>query len=334
MAVIEAEGLSKHYGAVRALEDLDLRVEQGDVFGYLGPNGSGKTTTIRLLLGLIRPSSGRVEVLGGDPERDAVAIHRRLAYVPGEAALWPELTGTETLHLLGRLQGSVDEVYRAELIERFELDPGKRIRAYSKGNRQKVSLVAALAARPALLVLDEPTAGLDPLMEQVFRECVQEAKDRGQTVFLSSHVLAEVEALCDRVAILRAGRLVEVGTLGSLRLGSTLSIEATFREGRVPEVRGVPGVLEARVDGPTIRCRVDGPVAPLLAVLAAADAERVVSREPSLEELFLTYYAEQAEEESGAGWQSRAVAHAEQADAEQADVAPPRRRHRGRRRAP
>ena len=270
-----------------------------------------------------RRSDGRVAVLGGDPERDAVAIHRNLSYVPGEAALWPELTGTETLHLLGRLQGSVDEGYRAELVDRFELDGGKRVRAYSKGNRQKVSLIAALAARPALLVLDEPTAGLDPLMEQVFRECVREAKDRGQTVFLSSHVLAEVEALCDRVAILRAGRLVEVGSLDSLRLGSTLSIEATFRDRPVPDVRGVPGVLDASVDGGTLRCRVDGPVAPLLAVLAAADAERVLSGEPSLEELFLTYYAAQ---------EDAAEARTEEDGAHEDDA--PRRRAPGRRRAP
>jgi len=297
MAVIHAEGLTKHYGSVRALEGLDLEVEQGDAFGYLGPNGSGKTTTIRMLLGLIRPTSGRVRVLGGDPERDAVAIHRRLAYVPGEAALWPQLTGAETLHLLGRLHGSVDEAYRIELVERFELDPGKRVRAYSKGNRQKVSLVAALSARAELLVLDEPTSGLDPLMEQVFRECVREAKDRGQTLFLSSHVLPEVEALCDRVAILRSGRLVEVGTLDAMRLGSALAIEATFGDGPVPDVREVAGVLDSTVtvEGSTLRCRVEGPVAPLLGLLAAAGADRVVSREPSLEELFLTYYADRAE---------------------------------------
>jgi ABC-2 type transport system ATP-binding protein len=292
MGVIRAERLTKHYGQARALEELDLEVAEGDVFGYLGPNGSGKTTTIRLMLGLIRPTSGRVEVLGGDPERDAVSIHRRLAYVPGEAALWPELTGTETLHLLGRLQGPVDEAYRAALVERFELDPGKRVRAYSKGNRQKVSLVAALASRADLLVLDEPTAGLDPLMEQVFRQCVREARDRGQTVFLSSHVLAEVEALCDRVAILRAGRLVEVGSLDSMRLGSALTVEATFGEAPLPDVRGVAGVLDSSVEGATMRCRVEGPVAPLLALLAEAGAQRVVSREPSLEELFLTYYTE------------------------------------------
>ena len=292
MVAIRTEELTKHYGSTRALEKLDLEVDEGEVFGYLGPNGSGKTTTIRLLLGLIRATSGHAEVLGGDPERDAVAIHRRLAYVPGEATLWPSLTGAETLHLLGRLHGSVDEDYRNELVERFELDPSKRVRAYSKGNRQKLSLVAALASRADLLVLDEPTAGLDPLMEQVFRACVREAQGRGQTVFLSSHVLAEVESLCERVAILRAGRLVEIGSLDSMRLRSALSVEATFGRRPVPDVNDVPGVTDAATEGSTLRCRVDGPVAPLLAVLAEAGAVRVVSKEPSLEELFLTYYGE------------------------------------------
>jgi ABC-2 type transport system ATP-binding protein len=301
MVVIRTERLTKRYGATSALVDLDLEVEQGEVFGYLGPNGSGKTTTIRLLLGLIRATSGHVEVLGGDPERDAVTIHRSLAYVPGEAALWPELTGSETLHLLGRLHGSTDDGYQADLVERFELDPGKRVRAYSKGNRQKLSLVAALAARADLLVLDEPTAGLDPLMEQVFRECIREAQGRGQTVFLSSHVLAEVESLCGRVAILRAGRLVEVGSLGSMRLRSALSLEATFGERPVPDVRNVPGVSDPVVEGGALRCRVDGPVAPLLEVLAAAGAVRVVSREPTLEELFLTYYGEHRSHDERAG---------------------------------
>jgi polyether ionophore transport system ATP-binding protein len=293
VSVIRAEGLTKRYGSARALEGLDLAVERGEVFGYLGPNGSGKTTTIRLLLGLIRPTAGHVEVLGGDPERDAVTIHRSLAYVPGEAALWPALTGAETLHLLGRLHGSVDEAYRDSLIERFAVDPSKRVRAYSKGNRQKLSLVAALMTRAELLVLDEPTAGLDPLMEQVFRQCVREAQDRGQTVFLSSHVLAEVESLCGRVAILRSGRLVEVSSIDSMRLRSALSLEATFATTEVPEVRGVPGVFEVAVDGAVLRCRVNGPVAPLLARLAEAGAVRVVSREPSLEELFLTYYGDE-----------------------------------------
>jgi polyether ionophore transport system ATP-binding protein len=287
--VIRTHRLTKHYGTSPALVDLDLEVNEGEVFGYLGPNGSGKTTTIRLLLGLLRPTSGSAEVLGGDARRDAVQIHHRLAYVPGDAALWPGLTGAETLHLLGRVHGRVDASYRDELIERFELDTTKRVRAYSKGNRQKLSLIAALMSRAELLVLDEPTAGLDPLMEQVFRGCVREAQERGQTVFLSSHVLAEVEALCQRVGILRAGRLVEVGTLDSMRLRSALAVEASFA-GPVPDVRAVPGVTDVAVEDGTLRCRVDGPVAPLLAVLASAGAIRVVSREPSLEELFLTHY--------------------------------------------
>lgn len=294
MSVIRAEGLTKHYGAATALDGLDLEVGRGEVFGYLGPNGSGKTTTIRLLLGLIRPTAGRAEVLERDPERDAVAIHRRLAYVPGEAALWPGLTGAETLHLLGRLHGTVDEAYRDSLVERFELDPSKKVRAYSKGNRQKLSLVAALMTRAELLVLDEPTAGLDPLMEQVFRSCVREAQAGGQTVFLSSHVLAEVESLCGRVAILRSGRLVEVSSIDSMRLRSALNLEATFDGAVVPDVRGVPGVFDAAIRDGTLRCRVDGPVAPLLATLAAAGAVRVISREPTLEELFLTYYGDRA----------------------------------------
>jgi ABC-2 type transport system ATP-binding protein len=287
--VIRTHRLTKHYGASPALVDLDLEVHEGEVFGYLGPNGSGKTTTIRLLLGLLRPTSGSAEVLGGDARRDAVQIHHRLAYVPGDAALWPGLTGAETLHLLGRVHGRIDAAYRDELIEQFELDPTKRVRAYSTGNRQKLSLIAALMSRAELLVLDEPTAGLDPLMEQVFRGCVRQAQERGQTVFLSSHVLAEVEALCQRVGILRAGRLVEVGTLDSMRLRAALAVEASFA-GPVPDVRSVPGVTDVAVEDGTLRCSIDGPVAPLLAVLASAGATRVVSREPSLEELFLTHY--------------------------------------------
>ena len=290
MAVIRTERLTKNYGGSPALVDLDLAVEAGEVFGYLGPNGSGKTTTMRLLLGLIRPTAGRAEVFGGDARRDAVAIHHRLAYVPGDAALWPALTGAETLHLLGRIQRTVDVAYRDELVERFELDPGKRVREYSRGNRQKLSLIAALMTRAELLVLDEPTAGLDPLMEQVFRRCIREAQSAGQTVFLSSHVLAEVEALCGRVGILRSGRLVEVGSLDSMRLRSALSVEASFDAGQVPDIREVPGVRDVAVEAGTLRCQVDGPVAPLLQVLADAGASRLVSREPSLEELFLTHY--------------------------------------------
>jgi ABC-2 type transport system ATP-binding protein len=292
VAVVRTVGLSKTFGTSPALVDLDLEVTAGEVFGYLGPNGSGKTTTIRLLLGLLRPTGGTARVLGGDPQRDAVAIHRRLAYVPGEAALWPGLTGAETLHLLGRVHGRVDDTYRDELVERFELDPSKRVRAYSKGNRQKLALVAALMSRAELLVLDEPTAGLDPLMEREFRQCVRQAQARGQTVFLSSHVLAEVEALCGRVAILRQGRLVEVGTLDQMRLHSTLTVEASFDGRPVPDLGGVPGVSGLSVEAGTVRCRVDGPVAPLLSLLGAAGATRLVSREPTLEELFLTYYGQ------------------------------------------
>ena len=210
---IRAEGLTKRYGGSLALDHLDLEVPQGEVVGYLGPNGAGKTTTIRLLLGLSQPTNGNCRIFDLDCQRQTVEAHRRLGFVAGEASLWPSLTGAETLALLGRVHGWVDLAYKSELIDRFELDPTKKVRAYSKGNRQKVVLIAALMVRPDLLILDEPTSGLDPLMEQAFRRCIGEARDRGQTVFLSSHLMSEVEALCDRVGILRAGRLIEVGTL-------------------------------------------------------------------------------------------------------------------------
>jgi ABC-2 type transport system ATP-binding protein len=225
---VTTRGLTKRFGSVSALEDLDLEVHQGEVLGYLGPNGAGKTTTIRLLLGLLVPTAGRCEIFGIDATRKPVEAHGRVAFVPGEANLWPKLTGAETLHLLGQVQGRVDEAYRDELIDRFDLDPSRKVRTYSKGNRQKVMLVAALMTRADLLILDEPTAGLDPLMEQVFRSSVREAQERGQTVFLSSHILSEVEALCDRIAILRQGRLVELGTLDQLRHLAALSVDATF----------------------------------------------------------------------------------------------------------
>ncbi len=289
MTAIRAEGLSKHFGSVVALEDLNLEVGEGEVVGYLGPNGAGKTTTIRLLLGLVRPTAGRAEIFGLDAQRQAVAAHRRLAYVPGEASLWPSLTGAETLHLLGRVQGQVDPAYRDELVGRFELDPSKKVRAYSKGNRQKLILIAALMTRADLLLLDEPTSGLDPLMEQAFRRCVHEARDRGQTVFLSSHILSEVEALCDRVGILRAGQLVEIGTLTEMRHLSALSIEAIF-DGPPPDLGRVPGVTAVEVNGSRVRCQVHGSVEPLLKVLAAAGTHQLLSREPSLEELFLAHY--------------------------------------------
>jgi ABC-2 type transport system ATP-binding protein len=296
---IRAEGLSKRFGHVEALRDLTLEVAEGEVLGYLGPNGAGKTTTIRLLLGLARPTAGRAEMFGLDCEQEAVEAHRRLAYVAGEVSLWPSLTGAETLHLLGRVQGSVDEAYRDELIGRFELDPSKKVRAYSKGNRQKLMVIAALMARADLLILDEPTSGLDPLMEQAFRLSVQEARDRGQTVYLSSHILSEVEALCDRVAILREGALVEIGSLEEMRHLSAVSVEAVC-DGTVPDVSGVPGVSAAEVTGRVLRCQVRGSIEPLLQVLATAGVHQLLSREPSLEELFLAHYGASVASEKAA----------------------------------
>jgi ABC-2 type transport system ATP-binding protein len=291
---IRTEDLSKTFGTTEALVDLNLEVEPGEVIGYLGPNGAGKTTTIRLLLGLVTATRGRAEIFGIDAQADPVSAHRRVAYVPGEANLWPSLTGTETLHLLGRVQGTVDTAYRDVLVERFDFDPTKKVRAYSKGNRQKLILIAGLMTRADLLLLDEPTAGLDPLMERAFRECVAESRDRGQTVFLSSHILSEVEALCDRIAILRAGRLIEVGTLEEMRHLSALQVEAEL-DGAVPDLTRIPGVTSIEVDGDRIRCQVTGPVEQLMTKLAAAGVRRIVSREPSLEELFLAHYGGDSE---------------------------------------
>ena len=300
MVAIRTVGLSKRYGGTVALHPLDLEVAEGEVLGYLGPNGAGKTTTIRCLLGLSRASGGRAEIFGLDAQARPAQAHARVAFVPGEANLWPELTGGETLDLLGRVQGRVDPAYRDELVQRFALDPSKKVRAYSKGNRQKVLLVAALASRADLLVLDEPTTGLDPLMEQVFRDCVGEARTRGQTVFLSSHILSEVEALSDRVGILRAGQLVEIGTLAQLRHLSALSIEATF-DTTPPDLSRVPGVTGLTVQGHDVRCQVVGSVEPLLGVLAASGVHQLLSREPSLEELFLAHYGEDGVREPSRG---------------------------------
>src|SRR5216684_589044 len=288
-AVISTRGLSKRYGKQFALKDLDLEVVAGEVLGYLGPNGAGKTTTIRLLLGLIAPTSGSATIFDLDVQRQAPEVHRRLAYVPGDVSLWPSLTGAETLALLGRVHGRVDLAYRDELIARFDFDPTKTVRAYSKGNRQKLSLIAALMTRADLLILDEPTSGLDPLMEQTFRECMAEAKRRGQTILLSSHILSEVEALCDRVAILRAGELLEIGTLAEMRHLSALSIEATFDQ-LPPDVSHVAGVSKVHVEGRTLHCQVSGSIQPLLSVLAAAGVRDLLSTRPSLEELFLAHY--------------------------------------------
>src|SRR3984957_6712378 len=292
---IRAEGLTKRYRAVAALDQLDLEVAPGEVIGYLGPNGAGKTTTIRLLLGLISPSGGRAEIFGADCQRRPAQTHRGLAFVAGEANLWPSLTGAETLHLLGRVHGSVDAAYRDELIARFDLDPAKKVRAYSKGNRQKVILIAALMTRAQLLILDEPTSGLDPLMEEAFRLSIREARDRGQTVFLSSHILSEVEALCDRVGILRSGKLVEMGSLAQLRHLSALTVQATF-DRAVPDLSRVPGVSSVAVDGRVVRCHVRGPVGPRLTARAGAGVTELLSREPSLEELFLAQYGNHSDD--------------------------------------
>jgi ABC-2 type transport system ATP-binding protein len=288
-ATITTIGLSKRYGSQFALHDLNLEVEAGEVLGYLGPNGAGKTTTIRLLLGLISPTSGSATMFGLDVHRRAPEVHRHLAYVPGDANLWPGLTGHQTLTLLGRTHGHVDAAYRDLLVQRFDFDPAKKVHSYSKGNRQKLILIAALMTRAELLILDEPTSGLDPLMEQRFRETIAEAKQNGQTVFLSSHILSEVEALCDRVAILRGGELLEIGTLAEMRHLAAVKVEATF-DGQPPDVSGVPGVAAPEIDGNRLRCNVTGSIQPLLAVLARSGVRELLSAEPSLEELFLSHY--------------------------------------------
>jgi ABC-2 type transport system ATP-binding protein len=293
---IEVSGLRKDFGKTTALDGLDLTVAAGEVHGFLGPNGAGKTTTIRVLLGLLRSGGGTARLLGGDPWHDAVALHRRLAYVPGDVTLWPTLTGGEVIDLLGRLRGGLDPARRALLLDRFDLDPAKKARAYSKGNRQKVALVAALASDAELLILDEPTSGLDPLMEAAFRESAEEERARGRTVLLSSHILSEVEALCDRVTIIRAGRTVETGTLASLRHLTRTSVSAEL-SGRAEGLDRLTGLHDLVVDpgqdgGSRVRCEVDSEqLGDLMRVLAAAGVRTLVSQPPTLEELFLRHYA-------------------------------------------
>jgi ABC-2 type transport system ATP-binding protein len=286
---IQAEGLTKRYGETLALDGLDLSIEPGEVYGYLGPNGAGKTTTIRLLLGIHRATRGRAALFGIDAWADPLEAHRRVAYVSGEPFLWPGMTGAETVEFLARLHGGTDRAYRDELVQRFDLDTKKKVRALSKGNRQKVQLIAALATRADLLVLDEPTSGLDPLMEMAFRECVREAKERGQAVFLSSHILSEVEALCDRVGILREGRLVDQGTLAELRHLSTQTVEVTFSD-RVPQLPPLPGVQVNPAGPNALRFDVSGSVGPVINALAGHPVTALVSREPSLEEIFMHHY--------------------------------------------
>jgi ABC-2 type transport system ATP-binding protein len=289
---LETIDLTKRFGSFTALDALSISVRPGEVYGFLGPNGAGKTTTIRMALGLARPTSGSVRIFGVDAWADASEGHRRVAFVPGEFAAWPKLRGGEVLDLLGSIHGGFDPAVRAELVDRFEFDPSKKGREYSKGNRQKIALIAAFMVQPDLLVLDEPTSGLDPLMEQQFRACVEAARDRGQSVFLSSHILSEVEAVCDRVAILRSGRLVEVGTLDDLRKLNTREVEVTFASTPVPDLTPVDGVEEVAVDGSTVTLRLRGGPSPLLAALAPHPVEAIDIREPSLEEMFLTYYGD------------------------------------------
>ncbi|MGZ4249709.1 MAG: ATP-binding cassette domain-containing protein [Solirubrobacteraceae bacterium] len=290
MPAIHTAGLSKRYGETLALDSLHLEVGEGEVYGYLGPNGAGKTTTIRLLLGLHRPTGGSAELFGVDCWRDPVAAHRRVAYVAGEPFLWPSMTAEETFEFLARLHGDCDRTYRKQLVDRFQLEASKKVRALSKGNRQKVQLIAALSTRADLLLLDEPTSGLDPLMEMAFRASVAEAKDRGQSIFLSSHILSEVEAVCDRVGILRAGKLVDEGTLARLRHLSAQTVEVTFT-GPVPELGRVPGVTAAIPVGQAgLRLEVSGGIGPLITALADQPVASLTSREPSLEEIFLHHY--------------------------------------------
>ncbi len=287
---VEIRGLSKRFGTVRALDGLDLTVHEGEVHGFLGPNGAGKSTTIRILLGLVKADGGTARLLGGDPWADAVELHRRIAYVPGDVTLWPSLTGGETIDLLARMRGGIDGQRRAELIQRFDLDPHKKVRAYSKGNRQKVSLISAFSSRAELLLLDEPSSGLDPLMENVFQQCVREARDRGATVLLSSHILAETEALCERVTIIRSGKTVESGSLESMRHLSRTSIKAEMI--RDPgDLTRIKGVADVSLDGNTLRAQVDGEsLGELIRALGDAGVRSLVSQPPTLEELFLRHY--------------------------------------------
>jgi len=289
-AAIDVAGLRKNFGQTRALDGLDLTVATGEVHGFLGPNGAGKTTTIRILLGLLRADGGPAALLGGAPWRDATTLHRRLAYVPGDVTLWPNLSGGEIIDLLGRLRGGVDAKRKDELLERFELDPAKKSRAYSKGNRQKVALVAALASGAELLILDEPTSGLDPLMEAAFREAVEDLARNGTTVLLSSHILSEVEALCSRVTIIRAGRAVDSGALADLRHLTRTSVDAELA-GPAPGLAGLAGVHGLDVIGNRVRCQVDSSALDaVLRQLTAVGVKSLVCQPPTLEELFRRHY--------------------------------------------
>src|SRR5215211_3002298 len=299
-AAISISGLTKSFGITRALDGLELTVRGGEVHGFLGPNGAGKSTTIRILLGLLRADAGEARLLGGDPWADAVALHRRLAYVPGDVSLWPNLTGGEAIDVLGRLRGGLDESRRAELLERFDLDPTKKSRTYSKGNRQKVALVAGLASDVELLVLDEPTSGLDPLMEEVFRECIDEERREGRTVLLSSHILAEVEALCDRVTIIRAGRTVESGSLSGLRhlTRTSIAVETVEPAG---DLATLAGIHDLRVTDHRATFDIDTThLDEAVRHLTRFGIRSLTSQPPTLEELFLRHYGDEIEHEAAA----------------------------------
>ncbi|GAA1599110.1 MULTISPECIES: ABC transporter ATP-binding protein [Kribbella] len=290
MTAIRVSGVVKDFGTTRALDHLDLTVSDGEVHGFLGPNGSGKTTTIRILLGLLRRDAGEVDLLGGDPWRDAAALHRRLAYVPGEVDLWPNLTGGEVIDLLGRLRGGLNETRRKDLLERFDLDPTKRCHTYSKGNRQKVAVVAAFASDVELYLLDEPTSGLDPLMETVFQDVVRELRTEGRTILLSSHILSEAEALCDRITIIRSGRAVETGSFDEMRHLTRTTVTAVTSHS-VDGLAGLPGVHDLSQDGQEIRFTVDqAELNHALQRLVALDVQSITSTPPTLEELFLRHY--------------------------------------------
>ncbi|WNG38205.1 ABC transporter ATP-binding protein [Archangium violaceum] len=304
---IQIQGLVKSFGQTRALDGLELSVRTGEVHGFLGPNGAGKSTTLRVLLGLMRADAGEVRLLDGDPWKDATRLHRRLAYVPGDVSLWPNLSGGEVIHLLGQLRGGLDTRRCAQLQERFALDPRKQGRTYSKGNRQKVALIAALASNVELLILDEPTSGLDPLMESVFQECILEERHKGRTVLLSSHILGEVEALCDRLSIIRNGRTVESGTLAQLRHLSRTTLSAELQN--APSgMEGWPGVHALQVDGTRLRCEVDATeLNAVLRHLTTLGLRSLVSQPPTLEDLFMRHYQTQQPAEAVPTRPSKAV---------------------------
>jgi ABC-2 type transport system ATP-binding protein len=297
--VIETERLTKSYGSHRGIIDLDLTVEEGEAFGFLGPNGAGKTTTIRTLLDHLRPTSGKARVFGIDTHEDPLAIHSRLGYLPGEFVLYDKLTGGQTIEYFANLRGGVDPTYQASLVARLGVDPSRRFKEYSKGNKQKVGLIVALQHRPDLLILDEPTSGLDPLVQQAFYELVREARAEGRTVFLSSHILSEVEHTCDRVAIIRDGRLIKVDRTEALRDLAHHQVELRFADG-VPtaEFETLPGVSDVVVEDHVLRMRVSGPITPVVRAAARYELLDFVSREPTLEETFLAQYGQTPVEEA------------------------------------